>query len=180
MKADPSPHSYLFTSATIPIPVHSAPKCSTRTYPVCDASLSRPARSSFAPLQKSRQNQPFLCINRSPVRYGFRAGAIAVRYSGSPIGFFYPVIPTQNFGQSRNPKGYFWHPTSRAYFQSPISPRSRFKIPNPEPQIREIPHPEKLIGDPRYSVNIRHTAGAPNENIVQNHLNIALLNDFSI
>ena len=68
---------------------------------------------------------------------------------GSPIGFFYPVIPTQIFGQSRNPEGYFWHPTSRAYFQSRISPRFRFKIPNPEPQIREILHPEKLIGDPQ-------------------------------
>ena len=27
------------------------------------------------------------------------------------------------------------------------------KIPNPEPQIREIPHPEKLIGDPHYIEN---------------------------
>ena len=71
---------------------------------------------------------------------------------GSPIGFFYPVIPTQNVGQSRNPEGYFWHPTSRAYFQSRISPRFRLKIPNPESQIREIPHPEKLIGDPLIQV----------------------------
>ena len=29
--------------------------------------------------------------------------------------------PTQNFMQSRNPEGYFWHPTSREYFQSQIS-----------------------------------------------------------
>ena len=69
-------------------------------------------------------------------------------HRGSPIGFFNPVTPTQNFRQSRNPEGYFWHPASRAYFQSTISPRFRLKIPNPEPQIREIPHPEKLIGDP--------------------------------
>ena len=47
-----------------------------------------------------------------------------------------------------NPEGYFWQPTSRAYFQSPISPRFRFKISNPELQIREIPDPEKPIGDP--------------------------------
>ena len=74
---------------------------------------------------------------------------------GSPIGFFYPVIPTQIFGQSRNPEGYFWHPTSRAYFQSRISPRFPFKIPNPEPQIRQIPHPEKLIGDPLIRLSLR-------------------------
>ena len=30
-----------------------------------------------------------------------------------PIGFFNPVIPTRNFFRSRNPEGYFWHPTSR-------------------------------------------------------------------
>ena len=40
---------------------------------------------------------------------------------GSPVGFLTPVIPTQNFMQSRNPEGYFWHPTTRAYFQSQIS-----------------------------------------------------------
>ena len=64
---------------------------------------------------------------------------------GSPIGFFYPVIPTQIFGQSRNPEGYFWHPTSRAYFQSRISHRFPFKIPNPKPQIREIRIPKNLL-----------------------------------
>ena len=74
---------------------------------------------------------------------------------GSPIGFFYPVIPTQIFGQSRNPEGYFWHPTSHAYLQSRISPRFPFKIPNPEPQIRQIPHPEKLIGDPLIRLSLR-------------------------
>ena len=46
---------------------------------------------------------------------------------GSPIAFFNPVIPTQNFGHSRNPKGYFWHPTSRAFVQSQIP---RFKEGN--------------------------------------------------
>ena len=29
---------------------------------------------------------------------------------GSTIGFFNPVIPTQNFGQSRNPEGFFCIP----------------------------------------------------------------------
>ena len=54
---------------------------------------------------------------------------------GYPIGFFNFVIPTQNFEQSRNPEGYFWHPTSQAYFQSRDSPRFYFQIPNPELQI---------------------------------------------
>ena len=40
---------------------------------------------------------------------------------GSPIGLFTPVIPTQNFMQSHNPEGYFWHPISLAYFQSQIA-----------------------------------------------------------
>ena len=43
---------------------------------------------------------------------------------------------------------YLWYPTSREYFQSRISLRFCFKIPNPEPQIKKIPHPEKLTGDP--------------------------------
>ena len=41
------------------------------------------ARSSFAPLQKSRRYQPFLCVNRSPIWYGFRAGAKTIWYSGN-------------------------------------------------------------------------------------------------
>ena len=48
------------------------------------------------------------------------------------MGFFKLVIPTQKFAQSRNPEGYFWLPTFRAYFQSRISPRFCFNIPNPE------------------------------------------------
>ena len=54
---------------------------------------------------------------------------------GYPIGFFNLVIPTQNFVQSRNPEGHFWHPTSQAHFQSRDSPRFYFQIPNPELQI---------------------------------------------
>ena len=51
---------------------------------------------------------------------------------GYRIGFFNPVIPTQHFVKSRNAEGYFWHPTSQAYFQSRDSPRFYFQIPNPE------------------------------------------------
>ena len=39
----------------------------------------------------------------------------SVILTGSAIGFFNPVIPTQNFPQSHNPEGSFGHPTSKAY-----------------------------------------------------------------
>ena len=74
---------------------------------------------------------------------------------GSPIGFFSPVIPTQNFVQSHDPKGHFWHPTSLSKFQSRISPRFGFKIPNPELQIGKIPGTEKPIGDPLVSPRMK-------------------------
>ena len=45
---------------------------------------------------------------------------------GSPIGFFSPVIATQNSVDYRNFNGYFWHSTSRSYFQSRISGRIIF------------------------------------------------------
>ena len=35
---------------------------------------------------------------------------------------------------SHNPEGYFWHPISRTYFQTRISPRFCFKIPSPDLQ----------------------------------------------
>ena len=57
-------------------------------------------------------------------------GALLTSYS--PIEFFNPVIPTQDFEQSRNPEGYFWHPTSRAYFQSRNPPWFCCKIANGE------------------------------------------------
>ena len=78
---------------------------------------------------------------------------------------------------SRNPEGYFWHPISRAYFQSRISPRFRLKIPNPEPQIREIPHPEKLIGDPHYQhagQDVGFTCRALKHSIRQHKLDLNL------
>ena len=77
------------------------------------------------------------------------------QFKGPPIEFSNPVIPTQNFVQSHNPEGYFWHLTSRAYFQSRISPRFCFQIPNPEVQIREIPDPEKPVGDPQFRISLR-------------------------
>ena len=57
------------------------------------------------------------------------------------------VIPTYKaMDPVGNPDGYFWHLISRIYFQSRISPRFCFKIPNPELQVRNIPNPEKPTG----------------------------------
>ena len=69
------------------------------------------------------------------------------------IGFFNPVIPTQNLVQSSNPKSYFWRSTSRAYFQSGMSSQLCFKISNPKLQMREIPYPEKRIKDAQHSTD---------------------------
>ena len=50
-------------------------------------------------------------------------------------------MTTQIFGQSRNPVN---------TFNSRISPPFCFEIPNPNLQVREIPDPEKPIGDSAY------------------------------
>lgn len=59
-------------------------------------------------------------------------------------GFFNTVTVTQYFAQSCNPNGYFWHPTSRAYPQSQISPWFCFKILTLELKITGIPDPGSL------------------------------------
>ena len=41
----------------------------------------RSARRSFASLPETTLKSPFLCVNKSPSRYGFRAGARAFLYS---------------------------------------------------------------------------------------------------
>ena len=61
--------------------------------------------------------------------------------------------PDPKFVQSRNLKGYIWHPTSRAYFQYRNSPQFCFQIPNPELQITENPGPEKPIWVPHVAVS---------------------------
>ena len=54
--------------------------------------------------------------------------------------------------QSRNPERFFQHLTSRAYLQSRILPPFCIRIFNPEVQLKEIPDPEKAIGDPQKRV----------------------------
>ena len=51
-----------------------------KTHPICEAPLSRSARCSFAPLQKSYQSYVMfvmLCVNRNPIQYDFCVGAKA-------------------------------------------------------------------------------------------------------
>ena len=48
----------------------------------------------------------------------------------SPKGFFNPIISTQIFTQSRDPEGYFRHPTSHAYRKSSIKPPGGLFISN--------------------------------------------------
>ena len=46
-------------------------------------------RSVTENLQKS----PFLCVNRSPIRFGFRFGVKAIRYSvNKPIRYSYTLV----------------------------------------------------------------------------------------
>ena len=54
---------------------------SVKTYPKCDPPRKRSAPRSLAPLQKARRNHPSYVVNRSPIWYGFRAGAKDIRYS---------------------------------------------------------------------------------------------------
>ena len=64
---------------------------------------------------------------------------------GSPIGFFTPVIPTQNFMQSCNPEGYFFGIPPPAHT---FNPKSRSEVPNPELRMWENTYPEKPIENP--------------------------------
>ena len=66
-----SPHSYLFTSAKVRVPVHTAPKCGTEPIRYVTFHFGKWAGRSFAPLQS-----PLLCVNRSPIRCGLRVSAI--------------------------------------------------------------------------------------------------------
>ena len=53
---------------------------SMNTYSICDSPVQRSTRRSFAPLAEYiALKSPFFCVNRSPTRYGFRAGAEAIR-----------------------------------------------------------------------------------------------------
>ena len=77
-----SPLSYLFTIASVRIPVHTrAPKCGAD--PIRSVMLHfRDPRSAASLRYRNRiEITVLVCAKRSPIRYGFRAGAKAIRYS---------------------------------------------------------------------------------------------------
>ena len=65
---------------------------------------------------------------------------------GSPIGFFNPVIRTQNFVQSHDPEAYFGHSNSHAHFQSLISPDFALKSRIPSFKWGKSRIPKNLLG----------------------------------
>ena len=50
------------------------------TYPICDFTLENRVAQHRCVTEIALKS-PFLCVNKSPIRYGFRAGAKAIRYS---------------------------------------------------------------------------------------------------
>ena len=144
-------HSQGRTKRESQIIIHSCPrevKCKEiarivcwSIFVACVQQRQRKQETSPPRLDFRRSPESVLCSPSLAQRRGWVRG-------GSPIGFFNPLIPTQNFVQSHNPDGYFWYPTSPAYLHSQISPQFYIKFPNPELQLREIPDPVKPIGDP--------------------------------
>ena len=59
------------------VPIGKGIRCSVNTYPTCETPLL--IRERFAPLQKIVPISPFFGVNRSPMGYGFRIGAKAIR-----------------------------------------------------------------------------------------------------
>ena len=77
LTVDSSSLSYLFTSATVRIPVHTTSNCGTEAIRYVTLQFSRSARGgSFALLQyKSRTNhRPYVWREVLYIRYHFRAG----------------------------------------------------------------------------------------------------------
>ena len=49
-------------------------------YPICD-SIFEISAAQLRFLTENALKSPFLCVNRSPIAYGFSAGAKAIRYT---------------------------------------------------------------------------------------------------
>ena len=74
--------SYLFTSATVRIGVHIAPKYGTK--PTRYVTLHfRDQRGAVSLRHTHRAEITLLCVNRSPFRYDFRASEKAIQYSAN-------------------------------------------------------------------------------------------------
>ena len=75
-----SSRSCLSTSATVVIDVHAAAKYGTKPlqYVLCHNAFEIVAAQLCAVTETAPKTQ-FLCVNRSPIRYGFHGGAKAFR-----------------------------------------------------------------------------------------------------
>ena len=90
----PSPNPRIFSSISVDSLIlihfrfrpHNCSHCTElwhKHYPLCDAPLSRSAPAAQLGLVTEIISPKlwFLCVNRSPIRHGFRAGVRAIRYS---------------------------------------------------------------------------------------------------
>ena len=100
-----------------------------KTYTICDASLSRSARRSFAPSQKSQ----LLCLIRSPIWYhGFCCGAKSIRYGVNQGAFIEGKCRGVEVGKEENRVFFFSH-------SLPLHTRRiRRKNRTPDGQIRQL------------------------------------------
>ena len=74
--------SYLLTSAAVQIGVHTAPKYGTKPSRYVTLHV-RNQRGASSLRHKHRAEITSLCVNRSPIRYDFRANEKAIRYSAT-------------------------------------------------------------------------------------------------
>ena len=81
--------------------------------------------------------QPFLCVNRSPIRYGFRGGAKAIRYSLSLVGLMkssFDVLPRPEctiFWRGYSASWWCWCYSYPSLFVLIISVISAQELPQP-------------------------------------------------
>ena len=64
------------------MPTPKAIRFRVNTYPICRlVEIGAAQLPSVQSLTEIAPKSPFLCVNRNPIWYGFRAGAKAIQYS---------------------------------------------------------------------------------------------------
>ena len=81
VSVDSSPRSYPFTYTAIRIPVHIARQSGINLSDMWRSTFKdRRGVAQLRAVKEIAPKSPFWCVNRSPLRYGFRVGARAVGY----------------------------------------------------------------------------------------------------